>query len=98
MRRPRNGPFYYGDFMKLKFNLDGYYNGVHKYLKGEIYDIPDAEAARWLKRGAEEVVVKEEIKPEIVEEVKSEEVAEEAIAIPKTKVNNKGRKTKTAKA
>ena len=88
--------------MKLKFNLDGYYNGVHKYLKGEIYDIPDAEAVRWLKRGAEEVVVKEEIKeeikPEIVEEVKAEEVAEEAIAIPKTKVNNKGRKTKTAKA
>jgi hypothetical protein len=97
MRRPRNGPFYYGDFMKLKFNLDGYYNGVHKYIKGQVYDIPDTEAVRWLRRGAEEVI---EIEPEVKEEIKEEirEEKKEPIVIPQAKVNNKGRKTKSAKA
>lgn len=68
--------------MKLKFNQDGLVDGKVAFKKGEIYEISDelGSATRWLKRGAELVVVKEEVKPkkeevvEIIEEVVVEEV------------------------
>jgi hypothetical protein len=61
--------------MLLKFLVDGYYNGQHKYKKGLTYEIDNTlgEANRWLKRGAievpfETIVAKEEIElgPEVI--------------------------------
>jgi hypothetical protein len=76
--------------------VDGFYNRQLKFEKGKIYDIPTelGEAARWLKRGAveviEEVVIVEPITP-VVEEVtvvekeevvvvEEEVIVEEAVA------------------
>jgi hypothetical protein len=61
--------------MKLKFISDAYYNGEHKYRKGETYEISNqhGEAFRWLKRGLAIEVVEKEIKeikeiPKVIEE------------------------------
>lgn len=65
--------------MKLKFLVDGYYNGQHKYEAGKTYDISNelGEADRWLKRGAIQVVEVENTVEEVVvvkEVVKKENV------------------------
>lgn len=67
--------------MKLKFLVDGYYNGKHKYIAGKTYTIPNdlGEADRWLKRGAVEVF-EEPVKEEpVIVETKVEEVVENTV-------------------
>lgn len=66
---------------KILFHEDGIVNGEVVFKKGEVYDIPveTGSAARWIRRGAEEVIeavkVKEEVKTEVViEESKLETV------------------------
>lgn len=85
---------------KLLFKKDGKVNGEVVFKAGEIYEISNEKGSvdRWLKRGAELVVESQE--PVKVEEVKEEEEVQEEVAIanPEAKVNNKGRKSKSAKA
>lgn len=46
---------------KLKFHQDTYYNGKLLFKAGEIHDVPVelGFADRWIRRGAEEVLVVE---------------------------------------
>lgn len=85
---------------KLLFKQDGKVNGEVVFKAGEIYEVSNEKGSvdRWLKRGAE-IIVEVPAKVELaqVEEVKEVE-EEEAIANPEAKVNNKGRKSKLAKA
>jgi hypothetical protein len=62
--------------MLLKFLVDGYYNGQHKYKKGMTYEIDNAfgEADRWLKRGAIEVPFEALVEADpIIEEITAPE-------------------------
>lgn len=54
--------------MKLKFNVDAWYNGVLLYKAGEIHEVKEelGFANRWLKRGAE-VVLETENKEVIID-------------------------------
>lgn len=77
--------------MLLKFLVDGYYNGQHKYKKGMTYEIDNAlgEADRWLKRGAIEVpfeaIVPQEKTEELIEEIT---MPEEVVVKQETKKEN----------
>ena len=79
--------------MKLKFLVDGYYNGKHKYEAGKIYTISNelGEADRWLKRGAIEVV-DEPKKEEQAPAIGVENTVEEVVVVKEVvkKENGKG--------
>ena len=80
---------------KIKFNFDAVYNGVLIAKVGDVLELEEDFALRWIRRGNEEV--KEEIKKEeAVKEAPSLEegiLAETAIAQKaKTKVKSKNSK------
>lgn len=85
---------------RLLFKQDAKVNGEIVFKAGQVYEISNDKGSvdRWIKRGA--VLVQEEVKKvEVAEVVTEVEVVEqEAIANPEAKVNNKGRKSKLAKA
>lgn len=96
--------------MKLKFNSDAWYNGVRLYEAGKIYEVSEENgfAARWIKRGAEEVtmavpvlepvvepVIEPEKQPDLDVEIKKE-VEETDSARPVKPVVTRGKRARSA--
>jgi hypothetical protein len=83
--------------MKLKFIADAYYNGEHKYKKGQIAVVPTekGEANRWLSRGIAievkevELEVKAEVPVEVKEEAVEVSVEEVQVEVPKKRTKKK---------
>jgi hypothetical protein len=89
-------PFIQGDKMKsrIKFLKDAYVDGKHEFKKGEIVELEESSANRWLKRGVADLHEGDIKKEEKKEEPKKEEKKEE----PKKEEEKPSKKSRSKKA
>lgn len=82
---------------KLLFKTDGIVSGKVVFEAGKIYEISDEKgsATRWIKRGAELVIEKEE--PVKAVEVEAEVKEEELIVVKKPSKKENKKEIKTSK-